>query len=372
MNVSLKSYKEAYAASKAMNLNANTGNLLWNMAAFRLLNLDKSEHCIMPCSKGHFFEQSKEESAVVYWPTANFLQVSLDEQAARISRNNRRYIVVGLGTQAFFYRNMSKLNAIGIHPGVAPNNSASDYPLWQGGISFLEKLQSSGMPVFVRGDFTRNVSRRYGLSSAYSAGCPTLLLNPLLDMGKLLEEKYRNLATVGKSSELKVALNLNQSPSVVKLLMAIYKRYPRSIFFAQTQADLKRLEEEGVPFDRTRIFWSVEEWQRSICHFDLSIGVRIHGTMTALSCPDPVPVVIIAADYRVKELADVMMVPHIPSFEKSLLNFSGDVHDLLQLVSLDGPAFDNNRCRIAKMYDSGFEGAGLKSGPVVKSIAHNC
>lgn len=367
----LSSYRDAFTLIHEKKVNGNSGNLVWHLAASLLLDTSNLRHCVEPCYQPAL-QGALENNTVVYWPTANFLELAHDDEAAKISQDKKKYVVIGLGTQSFFYQNVSDDTLRGIHPGLMPNVAGKDYALSSGCLSFLRKLSTDGFPVFLRGDFTRNVLERHGIFSGRSAGCPSLFLNTRHDMGARLEENYENLRNGGHHSIRKVGITINRSPSVLEFAMKIYEMYPESVFFAQTELDLRMLQNRGVPFERTRIFYSVEDWQASICNFELSVGVRIHGAMAALSCDDPVPVLLIAPDERVKELAEVMMIPHVSSYNRALSNFSGNLMDILPLFQISGLAFDVNRCLIARSYKNTFEAAGLRINSAVANIARIC
>lgn len=372
LQTSFSNYDDTLLLMREQRLNANSGNLVWHLAASRLINASAVKSCIAPCSNVSPRELTA-STTIMYWPTANLLSYheAHQQKGRSLSKDPRKYVVIGIGTQPLFYRNGSNDVLRGINPGLEPDATVEDYELGDGIMSFLRKLSNDNFPLFLRGGFTLNVLRRHGFLTGQSVGCPSLFLNTRKDMGKRLERKYAALRK-NIDSIRKVAIAINKSNAVLEFAMKIYDKYPESVFFVQTKSDLLKLRARGVPFNKTRLFYSVEDWQASICQFDAYVGVRIHGAMAALSCHDPVPVLLIAPDQRVKELAEVMHVPHMPSYHRALFNFSGNLHDILPDFHVSGRTFDDNRCHIAKLYKGAFENVGLLVNTPVSDLASTC
>jgi len=174
---------------------------------------------------------------------------------------------------------------------------------------------------------------------------------------------------------LRIALNIHwagpgwNSPKAMEMSFRILNTYPNSVVYVQTLREAKHLYENGIPMDRVRLFAHVDDWVKSLETMDVSIGVRIHGNMAALAAE--IPVLVIAMDYRIVELAERMYVPHITGVDKRL-GTDFDVAQLVSDVNINPDAFDLNRCVTANSYRSLFSRYGIKVKKPIIKLGNSC
>lgn len=288
---------------------------------------------------------------------------SLAESASAAVARGEPFLLVGLGAQGQFNSRPVEQDlggAAGIRLG------PFDYNLDERPRRLLRILQDAGQPALLRGAFTEVVATRAGYSHGFVAGCPTLLLNHDVRLGRTLQSRYDAVARRAGDTSLRVAINARSMARTFSFSVSLLKKYPNALVFAQGPSDLHMLRSRNVSFERVRVYEAnVPRWLEELSKMDVSIGPRIHGNMAALAATPPTPAFIVAPDYRVLEMADEMRVPYTDIYDRRLLKADIDVAELVRSASFDGEAFDRNRCRIAKLYKTVFDQAGV---PVAKHI----
>ena len=98
------------------------------------------------------------------------------------------------------------------------------------------------------------------------------------------------------------------------------------------------------------------------------ISARIHGSLAATAAS--VPVVAVATDMRINELASRMQLPTVQAthLEPNI----GLATFIQRYVRFDGHAFDDNRAAIAERYVSTLGALGLPASQRVVIICTNC
>ena len=171
----------------------------------------------------------------------------------------------------------------------------------------------------VRGAYTAEILRRYGIDNFMVIGCPSMYMDTA------------GLLTVGTEKKPVKTASAN--------FEAFYKRLdkPRTDFlrycaenelsFAeQTAAELSD-KQIGDPLllrdiqswlgKSSHRFFDINEWRSYIRGFDFSIGARFHGNVIALW--ENVPALFLVTDSRTKELCEHFSLPHmdIADFDRS-------------------------------------------------------
>lgn len=264
-----------------------------------------------------------------------------------------KMVALGLGAQGDFSGNL---------PNV-PNGTVA----WVR--SLIDHSPADFPNIGVRGEFTLNVLEGLGISgSAVVLGCPTLFINPSVELGRIISEKVR------EPSRIAVAAGHHRWRHLAKLeasLTALAKATGGSYIGQSplqmvklTRGEAHQLSEEDVAACRDyacpemsigefvdwtaragNVFFDVPSWMEHYRRFDFVIGTRIHGVMLALQAG--VPALCIAHDSRTLELCQTMKVPYVLS--KDVV---GGIQrkDLLRLFQFDPDEFDANRRMLARRY----------------------
>lgn len=365
----------------------NMGNLIWQYAGYEIIPdfsgsmvchgshaqcaADYPQVCnttVRECEAGMAAEERT--TLVLYRPTANVFWDNVNTFGTEVVQMNKYgdwSLSVGIGTQATFGLN----GTLGdFSPGEKIETVAEDHVFTKNALRFLDLHERRGMPMLMRGDYTWKAAKARGYNYGISLGCPSLMLHEDVNIGKVLEGKYEALKGRIGDRSLKIAINIKTSQvKYFRFFKSILDAYPNSLIYAQGAYDMQALQENGVPFKRVRFFLNVPDWKRSIAEMDLSFGARIHGNMIAIAAG--VPVFVIAPDHRVLELVDRMLVPYTTSVDGSLRD-GMDVAELVSRYKFDGRAFDDNRCRTARVYENVYGRYGIGVSEQVKRIARSC
>lgn len=357
----------------------NSGDLVWSFGATRMLNSSTAKICMENERACKSMAEKHKGRSIVYRPTANLLAEhgtfparidTMTHTLVFLRRTKLPILYVGIGTQGQFVREETRrdMDLTG-----SIEMTANDYNLSKQGLHLLNYIQDSGMPVLMRGEFSVNVTKLNGLSNGINSGCPSLMINRRMDMGSLLAAKYNGLSKKLKDRTAKIGINIKPFlPRLLSLYIFIFEYFPNSVFFIQESNDARVLKEQGIPFERVRAFGSVEKWHEEVCKMDLSLGSRIHGNMVALGCEDPVPVYVIAPDYRVLELAESMKLPHTTIYDRRLFDGIAGITNMLSNIVFDGKKFDESRCQKAKIYSRVFKEQGIALSNHVEELANSC
>mmetsp|Transcript_31640 Transcript_31640/g.72753 ORF Transcript_31640/g.72753 Transcript_31640/m.72753 type:complete len:270 (-) Transcript_31640:213-1022(-) len=235
----------------------------------------------------------------------------------------------------------------------------------------------------VRGAFTLAVLRQQVCSdcpNVSALGCPSLFINPRPNLGRIMESKYKSLEHRSSQPGFKVAVllssTMHSAHNAWESLLGLLHRFPGSIFVAQRAHELNTEVSQAeqamgkrIPPGAVRFFYDVRSWHDAMAGFDAVISLRIHGAMISLAAVTPI--LVIAPDWRVKELADQMMLARTDIFDPLL---RGDPMRALfaHASKFDGGRFDRNRCLIAKKYVRIFASGGIPINRAVERLARTC
>ena len=181
---------------------------------------------------------------------------------------------------------------------------------------FVKAVLEHSSKIGIRGELTGKYLQRLGFREEIDytvIGCPSMYT-----FGKDL--KIRK-PVVNKDSLINVNYGTTMKRSVGSILYNnVLKQYPNSVYTGQLIRELKTvfLGYKGLPKapsyypnsldhdlfqeDRVRYFVQAEDWIRYFKDFDLSIGGRLHGNVSAMlgGCP----AIFIPSDARMRELTE--------------------------------------------------------------------
>ncbi|KAI0563118.1 Polysaccharide pyruvyl transferase [Gracilaria domingensis] len=350
----------------------NCGNMVWQYGGFiKLVDLTKSETCNdthVNCNKVN--PSMKNRRMVHYRPAANGfnrkMNVTFHDAFTRLGYEGDVVLYIGIGMQYSFKDDESKND---MFHGQKIENTVNTFRFTPQALKFLKRMDDLQMPMFMRGDFTLQVSRLAGYQYGLSTGCPSLFINEELHLGALLEEKYRRIMNRSGKKSLKIAFNLTGRYRLFGWMKLIADQHPGSLFYAQGPEDFRVLRNHNVSFDKVRFYGNIPDWLESLSHMDLSIGPRIHGNMAAIAAG--VPAFVVAPDFRVVEMAERMKVPHTTMYDETLKN-GMNVSEMISKVGFDGHMFDTNRCQIAKLYKEHLGKFGIQLARHVEKVSQIC
>lgn len=299
----------------------NTGNLLFQYAVCNAIN---EEFVVIGENEdiGWDIEKIKNNCRILVIPSANFIRENFDFSGFInfLDSTGLPLVFIGLGVQANDYT-QTEFN---YHPSIH---------------KLFELLKERCVLTGVRGEFTKKILEKYGVTNTVITGCPTNFLNPDPNLPDILETKWSQLITsfiaTGDEPWPKDSTKLNaerQMLSWVRERNGIYVqqsvapliKYMRRNNSYQIEdvpehheeslrkallPDMTNLEFRGFAATRMRVFYSVEQWLEDAARFDFSIGLRLHGNMVAWQ--SGTPAIWIYHDSRTRELAETMCLPHI-------------------------------------------------------------
>lgn len=378
----------------------NIGNLVWLYAATNLI-LDRDQNNLTTPSKlrGAQPDVLITPSANIMWNLTDLLKSEARGQPMLASFQSLRpanssaalapRFIMGMGVKG--YESIAASASDSKHPGdlgdvLSRELAPTDYVLHEDYVATLRLIVRDGGAISVRGAFTEAVLRNHGIKEAVALGCPSLFLNPAVDMGEMLRRKIEALGP-----QSKIAINMPQRwvPRLMTFLLrlalssdnfSIIWQSPTDYWFNHRgDWDLKI----KVPPERIHWFRDYESWSAFVCKHDAIIGSRIHGNMIGVGCP--IPMLLIASDIRTYEMARSMHIPllltnHTMFQElRPSLDIKGPVGDadrplptvkrMFELANFNGVAFDRNRYAQAARYEQILTGLDLRPSRTIASLA---
>lgn len=328
----------------------NTGNLAFH---YGIQNLFKNS--MQSISWGSSIENINAAGELAIMPCANQLgaHVDLGTFSQKLSEMTPRILSIGLGAQ-----------------GSVNLDAIPDIP--QGTLDWVRQIilhaKANDIPnITVRGDFTKKVMDHYGFGdNCVSLGCPSLFINPSVELGLRLEKRYKeqNFKKIGIAAghpAWKPLVNIERS--LVKIMEEYQGEYivqadPNMI--AMSRGDFGNIDKAFFSMFKEYVnpsftdeqmlnwikrymvtFFDIPAWLEYLKRFDFVIGSRIHGVMLALQAG--VPGVCIAHDSRIRELCEKSNIPWIAAHE---VRDGFNINNILDRVNFDGAAYDSNRAKL--------------------------
>jgi hypothetical protein len=336
----------------------NIGNLVFTYTVQKMFDED-----IRLISHDADISTMSDVNALVI-PAANFLYSGFDlEHLAKLVESaNCPCLIFGLGAQSEIETKIPELK-----PGT---------------VRFLKAVSEKTKTICVRGEYTAEVCRHYGVNNVEVLGCPSILMNENRALGDIIEKGMKNVDV--STVAVHAACAKRQLSSVEKELTNIVQLYQGSRYFIQRplslikscfnepldKQDMQELERTArILAPNKNVEWfdrfiktygevpaSTESWLQQCRSFSCAIGTRIHGTIVPLSAG--VPSVCITHDTRTRELTDSLLVPSLTAEEFITKRYSPE--SLFKELEWSGKAFEDNRTRVASKYIEFIEAEGLK------------
>lgn len=364
-------------------LGANSGNLMFQYAASELIGVHKKN---IGLSEINYTDPNALTGAeFLVLPAANHLRLNADWTGLSnfLEKANLPLVVLGLGAQSpKIGGEQDTIKALKADPHVSRLASI---------------IRERAKLVTVRGAYSQAVCAELGMPDVLVLGCPSALLNPDPNAGKVIEEKLEAL----KSREdvplfaLTAAAPFEISQDTEKL------RAERKLFTWLRQRGGLYVQQSGgpqaaravgsawrnvseqhrnsiqwalQPDSEPELFWSFMErkgrlytsapsWIEEMATVELSLGTRLHGNMAAIAASTPG--IVIAHDSRTGELIDTMKLPTL-SIE-NLMESSG-VSELIKSVHFNGAAFDRWRSQTASTLYREFAHMGIHGSEHLKKL----
>lgn len=291
----------------------NIGNLAFRKALESLIN---DLHLYQTINWIDAQSTNFSEDSEIIVSCANWLGMTKNDEKSNLYRAqviekiSGKCIIFGLGSQASFGQNLS----------FGPNTQR-----------LAHALASKSNLISVRDETTAKALNNIGIHNIEVTGCPSNFINLNLNLNSFRSSRICENST-WKGSKLFISESSGGnelSSKITKRVFSILSQSPGSRYILQSAAllpflfnevnHIPKLYEKSSPSDlellkmqilnSSQVFSSLDEWLFAARFFDLSFGMRIHGTMIPLQ--SGTPSILIAHDKRTSGLASTMAIPSI-------------------------------------------------------------
>ncbi|GAB3686199.1 polysaccharide pyruvyl transferase family protein [Angustibacter aerolatus] len=315
-------------------IGTNAGNLVFGEAVHRSLSVPRAE---LESTRWKVDPDDAPRINETYdafvLPLANAFRPTFHRQLDRLSDLVERLtipvVVVGVGAQAPISGRLQRLA-----------------PLETSVRRFVSAVLDRSATIGVRGEVTEGYLRRLGFSDVEVIGCPSMF-----QAGDRLAVR-----TPPQRVDRRTKVALTLSPYVRAMepaLQVLLERHPRTVYVPQ-ELKMLRLMLQGPAADgpstddsfpvhhehplftsnRMRFFVDPTTWRRFLAARDVTVGTRIHGTITSLQAGTPA--LLVAHDSRTLELADYHQIPYLTLEALAALGPEPDLVDRARDVDLGG------------------------------------
>lgn len=167
------------------------------------------------------------------------------------------------------------------------------------------------------------------------------------------------------------ALILGRDPQYKQLidtLLSVCEKHD-CYFIVQAPCDKPQLlEYAGDKVDKEKVLHfseGIEDWFGFMRTLDFVVSTRIHGGMAGII--NDIPTIIIPTDYRILELVNAMVLPHI-SFDDAREKDFTSLAELMAVTKKDFKRFEANRRNRLKEYKRMLESIDLEMCPTLVDI----
>lgn len=346
----------------------NSGNLAFAHALHQHLGITRTVPWHAP------LETIRQAGDVAVVPCANQLgpHANLCDFVESFSRLPQPLIAIGLGAQTGLGQRLPEVP--------------------EGTLNWVRAIISHAAGAFpniaVRGPFSHDVLRRYGLGdSAVILGCPSLFISRDPHLGRTIAGRLTS------PSRIAIAAGHFQWPELATLEASLARMVGETdgsyivqspiemVALARGDAGslnaelLLQIRDYVMPGSapekflewcthRARVFSSVPEWMGHLSGMDFVVGTRIHGVMLALQAG--IPALCVVHDARTLELCEVMKVPHVDYLR---VRDGMRREALLDMFEFDAVAFDENRRMLCRRYLEFLDRNGLAAASWLREIA---
>ena len=344
----------------------NLGNLLFREAVAEHVNtFVRTDGSIDP-------KEASEEFDIIVMPLANMLTpwvgqgMKLWATATADFLEGAKLPVMALGVGAQANRDASPRLALG--PEIT---------------RLIRVISDHSATIGVRGEFSADVLKEIGVENTSVVGCPSNFLSVTADLGSRIQKKQENrpphrLVFTGKDfdfnsmgihqhvqrrlldyTELHGGFYVVQAEEAAIRLTRMDRDMPDSVAYRSNLRDYLRPWESNEEFGR-RVsqrfisFPNVAGCLEFLSSIDLSVGMRIHGSIAATQAG--VPSLTIAHDMRTLELCETLGLPNITPE-----SFYGDssLADSVERHQFNGAEYNRKRIELATVYQSIYHANGL-------------
>ena len=202
------------------------------------------------------------------------------------------------------------LSLIPISIGLQCDSMKPDFKLHPETVKVIKRI-SERCVMGVRGNYTAEILRSYGIDNFKVIGCPSMYMNAV------------GLLRVGteKKSVSKVSANFETFHKMLDKPRTDFLRYCAENNFSFAEQTAASVSEKHIGDalllknikawlgKNSHCFFNINEWRSYIREFDLSMGARFHGNVIALW--EGVPALFLVTDSRTRELCEHFSLPHI-------------------------------------------------------------
>ncbi|MDG1117536.1 MAG: polysaccharide pyruvyl transferase family protein [Flavimaricola sp.] len=321
----------------------NTGNALFQFAMWRLIANPK-----FSVGPGYPVEAIREMANLIVIPAANQVNPAWDlgHWADFLEGCDLPVVCVGLGAQA----QVDGDPRLNLKPGTE---------------RFIRVVSERTNYIGVRGKFTQSVLAYHGVENTVVTGCPSQTINQNVS-GKRIQGYLESFGAIAQPEVAYVLGTLEPDARQTELHLASSVKDLDHSLILQTEArflklvhsrsvsdeDKKFMEWSGKIFRpdlsvdefvkfmllKGRFFSDARTWIDSMCRFDLTIGMRIHGAVAAIQA-DRLGICV-AFDSRTLELAQTMGYPYI---EYQKINKGMPLHEIVEQTVFSAERFDHLR-----------------------------
>ena len=365
-------HRPAIAGSGAMlrYLGGNTGNLLFRFSLQeRIVDASSCQVLHLPSTLDLFRSLDSKtcrqvlSSALVIYPVANLLRPVEDFEANPSIQAETEFVthLSKLFQGSFLVMGLGYQSRLRLEEGTIRDL----HPLQ---VEMLDVLLQHTPGITLRGDTTLEVLRQQEMfrhARLEALGCPSLMISSVTDHGQRMSGRSKPV-TVSK-----ICLGLPSNPRgyrpLFKRLMQ-FAQDPRVHVVLQDASDIQACSAAGLPNERLHMFCDLNEWIAFLKSCDVCITARLHGAQAAVLAMTPV--LLIATDSRMEELAQRMALNWIAMDDPELLELFEDWPTLLQRAcDFDGVRYDANRRELALQTMHFLASLGLPAHPGLKALA---
>lgn len=345
----------------------NCGNLVFQYAVTNLIEEDTK---VVGQELSWNPDGLSKTSRVVVVPSANFLREGADFSVFTdfLERADLPLVFIGLGAQADDYNKKE----FDFHPSV---------------VRMIDLMRERTPKISIRGEFTARVLERFGITNFEVTGCPSNFINPAPDFAEQIQRKLdrpmRTFITHAeepwpkkkfkKEVERRLVSWTQDGPGIMvqQSVPGMMKYLRQNNPFAENlpgenfennlakalmpEADIEQFREFIAL--KLRTYYSVDQWIEDSSKFDFSVGMRLHGNMTAWQ--SGTPALWITHDARTQELSETMALPHI--HVDDFLENCHSITDAWERFEFDPKAYTERRGLLRERLNSVFNAAGINS-----------
>lgn len=303
------SFDDAFLAT-----GSNTGNLLIGNGLFRELRGELV--CRTGSEDPRWIEENFDKIVI---PAANFIHTGFDfGWLYEFLRDVRLPVfITGLGAQSPTEDSMVRV----------PDGTRN----------FLALVSERAVTIGVRGYYTAEVLRSFGIQNVRVVGCPSIFTSckPVIHIERPVFERDMRIVVNGSRNVVSHSFSRNDAIRVESAILnyamqyrlpyVLQNEFPELTIAAGIDLEGQRLREiesiiasfgincsvdQYVDYFRGfgRFFYSVKEWVDWFNDYDFSIGSRFHGNIAALLAGKPA--VVVVHDSRTKEMCEFINIPH--------------------------------------------------------------